>query len=217
MVNKKINIDLDNQFANLKESLYKHFNDEFDVTETKRFIEQHVPKEIVYRSKLLFDTLVTYLIEDSLRKIDNANIDVQTAFFDLDFRKKINGWAEEVGNEFAIRMNELTYSPEPRLLQSSINSVIPLILGGGTIYSLGGDLSASIVSGIVAIVSSAIVFKITFDKTAAKARKLLKTDIDNYLVESQKLVLLWLSGVEEVFNHDFHQFCVENNFESEEN
>ena len=66
-----------------------HFNADFNVSETKQFLQTHVPKEVIYKSEVLLDTLLNYLMEDARKKIESGDVKLQNAFFDADFRKRI--------------------------------------------------------------------------------------------------------------------------------
>ncbi|WMN79837.1 hypothetical protein NI385_12810 [Vibrio parahaemolyticus] len=68
MISQKIKLDVTDEFSSLKESLQTHLNGDFNVSETKQFLQTHVPKEIIYKSEVLLDTLLNYLMEDARKK-----------------------------------------------------------------------------------------------------------------------------------------------------
>jgi len=215
MISQKIKRDVTDEFSNLKESLETHLSGEFDVSETKRFLQAHVPKEIVYKSEVLLDTLLNYLMEDARKKIAHGDVKLQNAFFDADFRTRIHEWATQLENKLSLEPDVIKYSSDPRLTQGLIASGITFVAGTGISVSFIPTTVGSIVAGIVIILLSAFSFKLAFDKASPKAREVVKKDVDRYLDEAQNQVLTWLSNVEKSFYNDFYKFCSDNGFEVE--
>jgi len=85
MITDKIKLDITDEFVNLKESLQIHLRPGFDVSQTKQFLQKHVPKEIIFKSEILLDTLLNYLMEDARERIKTADIKLQNAFWMLTF------------------------------------------------------------------------------------------------------------------------------------
>lgn len=175
------------------------------MSEAKQFLQTHVPKEIVYKSEVLLDTLLNYLMEDARKKIASGDVKSQNAFFDADFRKRIH-------DKISLEPDVVKYASDHRLTQGLIASGITFVVGTGITIALAPSIVGSIVAGIVTSYLSAFAFKLTFDKASPKAREITKLDIDKYLKESQAQVLAWLSKVEKSFNDDFHKFCSDNGF-----
>jgi len=215
MISQKIKLDVTDEFSSLKESLQTHLNDDFNVTQTKQFLQTHVPKEIVYKSEVLLDTLLNYLMEDARKKIESGDVKLQNAFFDADFRERIHEWSTQLGNKLSLDPDVVNYSFDPRLTQGLIASGITFVVGTSIAVPLAPSIVGTIVAGIVTVLLSAFAFKLAFDKASPKAREITKLDIDEYLKESQTQVLAWLSKVEQSFNDDFHKFCLDNGFEAE--
>jgi len=216
MIIQKIKIDVTDEFSNLKESLQTHLNGDFNVSENKQFLQTHVPKEILYKSEVLLDTLLNYLMEDARKKIESGDVKLQNAFFDADFRKRIHEWSTQLENKLFLEPDVVKYSSDPRLIQGLIASGITFVVGTSVTVALAPSIVGTIVAGIVtAVLLSTFAFKLAFDKASAKAREITKLDIDEYLKESQTQVLAWLSKVEKSFNDDFHKFCLDNGLEAE--
>lgn len=208
MINDRIKKDVADEFANLKESLQMHLRPKFDVSQTKQFLQTHIPKEIVYKSEILLDTLLNYLMEDAQEQMKSADVKAQNAFYDADFRKRTYEWIRQLDNTLALESDIIKYTSDPRLKQGFIASGITLIVGTG--IALG--FFEALVARIVAILLSAIVFKPAYDMAAPKAREIVKIDIDRYLEAAQNQVLEWMEKVESAFIDDFHSFCLINHF-----
>jgi hypothetical protein len=215
MISQKIKIDITDDFSNLKESLLTHLTGDFNVSETKQFLQTHVPKEIVYKSEVLLDTLLNYLMEDARKKIESGDEKLQNAFFDADFRKRIYEWSTLLENKLSLEPDVVKYASDPRLTQGLIASGVTFVIGAGITITLAPSVVGTIVAGIVTVLLSAFAFKLAFEKSSPKAREITKLDIDEYLKESQTQVLAWLSKVEKSFDDDFYEFCSANGFESE--
>lgn len=215
MISQKIKLDVRDEFLSLRESLQTHLNGDFNVSETKQFLQTHVPKEIIYKSEVLLDTLLNYLMEDARKKIESGDVKLQNAFFDADFRKRIHEWSIQLENKLSLEPDVVKYAADPRLTKGLIASGITFVVGTSITVALIPSILGTIVAGIVTVLISAVAFKLTFDKASPKAREITKLDIDEYLKESQTQVLAWLSKVEKSFNNDFHKFCSDNGFEAE--
>lgn len=212
MIIENIKTDVSEEFLSIKESLQIYFKPGFDVSQTKQFLQTHVPKEVTYKSEILLDTLLNYLMKDARDKIETADIGLQNAFFDMDFRKRIHEWTKQLQNNLALEPNIVKYSADPRLKQGLIASGITFLAGAGISTAVASGLVGSILSGIATIILTAMVFKIAYNKASPKAREALKADIDQYLASSKEQVFVWLKTVANAFDNDFHAFCTANDF-----
>ena len=220
MINQKIRIDVTDEFSEIKKSLKIYLNDDFNIFETKKFLLTHIPKEIFHKSEILLDTLLNYLMKDACEKIKTGDVKLQNAFFDTNFRERTYEWSAKLENKLYLEPSIVQYSLDPRLKQGLITSGITLIVGAGITFalsshdfSLSSDNFRNIVSGIVTVIISGVVFKLNFNKSSTKAREIIKLDIDEYLDKSQIQVLSWLLKVEKNFNDYFYKFCLDNDFE----
>ncbi len=211
MITDKIKKDITDEFVNLKEAFQIYLKPGFDVSQTKQFLQTHVPKEIVYKAEFL-DTLLNYLMEDARQRIKTADIHLQNAFFDADFRKQVHELARQLENKLELDPDILKYTFDPRLTQGLIASGITFFAGMGVTLTLAPSVVGAIVAGIVTILLSALAFKIAYVKASPKARKIIKMDIEQYLACSQKQILDWLEKVEEAFKNEFNAFCATNGF-----
>jgi len=216
MIRDKIQKDIADEFANLQKSLQIHLKPNFDISPTKQFMQAHVPQEIVYKSEILLDTLINYLMEDARNRIKSADVKLQNAFFDADFRKSIDEWAKQPQNGLTLEPYIVKYTSDPRLKQSLIASGVTFAAGTSVAVTLAPSIVGTIVAGIITVLLSALVFKITYDKASPKAREIIKTDIEQYLEASQQQVSKWLEKVYAAFRNDFHAFCSTNGLASEE-
>jgi hypothetical protein len=215
MIVKKIKTDIRDEFSSLKDELQIHLKPEFDVSQAKQFLETHIPNEIIYKSELLLDTVLNYLMGEARKKIKPADVKLQNEFFDNDFRKRIHEWASQLENKFKLEPDVVNYSSDPRLKQGLIVSCITLVVGAGITLSLTPSVVGAIVSGIVTILLSAVTFKIAYDTASPKARQSVENDIDNYLKLTEKQVVEWLEKVVTAFETDFYDFCSTNGFKLE--
>lgn len=212
MIVDKIRKDVTDEFVKLKEALQIHLKPGFDVSQTKQFLQAHIPKEIVYKSEILLDTLLNYLMEDARERIKTADVKLQNAFFDADFRKRVHEWARHLENKLALDPDIVKYTSDPRLKQGLIASGITFVAGTSVTLTLAPNVVGAIVAGIITIFLSAFAFKIAYDQASPKAREIIKMDIEQCLEASQKQVLEWLEKGGAVFENDFHAFCSTNSF-----
>jgi len=213
MISKIVAADVTDEFMKLKEALQMYLNNGFDVSQTKEFLQTHIPNEVTYRAEILLDTLLNYLMEDARKQIANTEVDVQNAFFDADFRKRIYEWTRQLGNKLALDPDVVKYESDPRLRQGLITSGVTFVIGTGIAVALVPTVLGTIAAGLVTIILSAVAFKVAFDKANPKSRETVRADVDHYLGESEKQVLAWLLEVEASFNEAFMEFCSANGFE----
>lgn len=216
MIQQTIAQDVTDEFAKLCEDFAIHLNGDFDITLTKSFMEQHVPKEIIYKSELLLDTLLNYLIEDARQKLKPADAELQIKFLDADFRKRFHDWVGQIENQLCLNPDAVEYSSDPRSKQGLIVAGITFLVGSGITLLFVPAVIKVIVSGLVTIALSTAAFKVGYDSASAKSRELMKKDIDEYLVNTEKQVQAWLSAVIDAFYSDFKEFCDANGFNLEE-
>jgi len=217
MINNKIKKDVREEFASLRDELQIHLKPEFDVSQTKQFLETHIPKEIIYKTEILLDTVLNYLMDEARKKIKSADVKLQNEFFDNDFRKRIHEWATQLENKLKLEPDVVNYSSDPRLKQGLIAAGTTFVVGTGVTLILTPSVVGAIVSGIVTILLSAITFKIAYDKATPKARESVKSDIDRYLKETEEQVISWMKKVITAFDDDFNDFCSTSGFTLEGN
>ena len=124
MIANKIKKDISGEFSSLKDELQIHLKHDFDVSQTKHFLKTHIPKEIVYKSEILLDTVLNYLMEDARKRIKLADVKLQNKFFDKDFRKRVHEWASQLENKLMLEPDVVNYSFDPRLKQGDRKSVV---------------------------------------------------------------------------------------------
>lgn len=217
MIHKTIEEDIHDEFQKLKTELKIHLEADFDIAQKKQFLKNHIPKEIIYKSELLLDTLLNYLMVQACKDLEKADIELQNKFFEADFRKRINDWATQLENRLEIDPGIVKYSTDPRLKQGLIAGGITFVAGSivtATVF-IPTVVIGAIVSGFITILLSAIAFKIAYDKAAPKSRETVKANIDKYLENAERQVQTWLKPVIDAFSKDFKEFCSSNGFRLE--
>ncbi|ODS30851.1 MAG: hypothetical protein SCARUB_04036 [Candidatus Scalindua rubra] len=234
MIHKTIEKDLHNEFVKLKTELKLHLEADFDINQKKEFLKSHIPKEVVYKSKLLLDTLLNYLMDQADKDLEKADIELQNKFFEADFRKRSKEWTTQIENRLELDSGIVKYSTDPRLKQGLITGGIPFVVGSiitgvvsvktktvatvasKTVVSFSPYIVAgAIVAGLATIIISTLAFKKAYDKAAPKSLETIKADIDKYLENAEMQVKGWLKSVIEAFNNDFIEFCSSNGFKLE--
>jgi hypothetical protein len=213
-IEKLITQDVQTEFANLKEQLTVHFPKDFDIGITKEFLSKYIPKEIISKSENLMDNLINYLIDQSIKELEYADVDLKNKFFDMNFREKIAEWAFSLENKLSLDSDFIRYSLDPRLKQGLITGGITLLAGSlvtTTLFIPTMAISA-IISGLVTIILSAVAFKLAYNKNTENSRNKVKDDVDQYLTDSQKQLIEWLNTIIKEYKKDFNEFCKTNGF-----
>lgn len=209
---KTIREDILEEFDNLKKNINVHLQDDYDIKLTKKFLSTHIPREVMSRSDVLLDTLLNYLMDEAGFDIKKADVDIQNIFYDMDFRNRIKQWVKQLENNLILNPDMIRYSSDPRIKQGLITGGITFVAGAAisaTIIS-PASIVAIIISGVVTLVLSIFAFKIGFDKGITKAREIIKSDINNYLVITESQITEWLKTIIGTFSKEFSDFCTKN-------
>lgn len=234
-IENQISIDIRDEFNKIQDDLKIHLKDGFEISQTKKFLSTHVPKEIIYRAEILLDTLLNYLMDQALKNLDKADTKLQNKFFDEDFRKRIEKWVIQLENKLQLEPDVIQYSTDPRLKHSLIVGGLSFIIGSlattvftikaKTVTSIVGKavvsynpylVTTAIITGLAALTISSIIFKRSYDKAAPKSRDKIRTDINEYLSETDIQVKNWLKTVKDSFDKEFETFCSTNGFNFKE-
>lgn len=210
MTIKNINTDISEGFLSLKKSLQIYLKPDFDVSQTKLFLQTHVPKEVIAKSEVLWKTLLNYLMEGAQEQIKSADTQLKNAFFDRDFRKRLHEWIKQPQNKFLLASDAIQYSADPRRKAGLIASGVTFFAGVGITTAVASGTIISILSGIATIILSVLAFRISYNRASPNARLAVEADVEQYLVRSQEDVSVWLKKVAEAFDRDFHEFCSDN-------
>lgn len=214
MKKHNINNEVTDTFEQLRNELNTHLNTAADISGKREFLGAHVSKEVIYKSNLLFDTLLNSLMADATAKLEDADVDieVQNKFYEADFRKKIQSWVEEVSNTLKLNPEAAEFSFDPRLKDGLIAGGGSLLVGSGlTLSPLIKGVALTVTGGIATIIISAIAFKLFYEKGTPKALNQIKDDIETYLIESESQVKTWLHSVEIAFENELKEFYLQNN------
>lgn len=210
MITDMIKKDIDDEFVKLEKELKAYFKPNFDITQTKQFLQTHIPKAVVFKSEILFDTLLNYLMKNARKKIQEADADVQNAFYDADFRKRLKEkWGEQLENQFVLEPDVVSYSFDPRLKQGVVTLLPVAAVGTGVTLVLTPSM-IGIIAGILTALFSTLAFKLAYSKASPQAREFVEEDVKQFLKISKEQVYKWLENAQKVFEKDFHDFCKKN-------
>ncbi len=214
MIQEKIKSDLFEEFHKIRLDLEKHIESDFNITTKRGFLQNHVPNEVIHKSEVILDTLLNYLMEQAVKDLEKADIEIQNAFFDEDFRKRIRTWVAQLDNQLRLNPAQIDFSTDPRWKQAIIAGGTTFVIGAAatTVSALILNVVGAIVTGFATIIISAIAFKIAYDKATPKAREIIKSDIEKYLRESEVQIQTWLNTVIDSFSKAFDEFCSSKNY-----
>jgi hypothetical protein len=208
MIADKIKRDIADEFANLYEELQIYLKPDFDISQTRQSLQTYIPKQIIHKAEILLDTLLNYLMKDAMERMNSADVTLQNAFFDANFRNRVHEWARQLENTLTLKPDIVKYTSDPRLKQGLIASGIIFVIG----TSVTLTVAPIVVGGIITVLLSALAFKIAYDKSSPQARETIKSDIEQYIETSKTQVSEWLNRVGVAFENDFQSFCLANGF-----
>lgn len=212
MIKTKIENNIKIEFQNLRNELKTHLDNSSDVEYTKIFLSEHVPNEVNFKSRLLLDTILIYLAEQSKKELDSFDIEIKNQFLRVNLKEIVRSHFLQNGTTTLNKNNEVIFSSDPRISKSLAAGSIPIIIGVTLIgiafpkFSIG-----SVATGIASIAISGVVYKTTYDKNEKLAHNIIISDIEKYLVASEALVREWIDKVIKVYEIEFKKFCQQEN------
>ncbi len=204
--------DCQSTFNDLLADFHSNMKGDFDIESKRTFIAEYTAKEVIYKSKLLAETLINYLMSEAKEALAQAPTELFNKFFDMNPRERISTWVEAANNRLRLRPEELTYSTDPRWRNALIAGGTSFVLGGLVTVALLGTVVGAIVAGLATLLLSYYAFKTTFEKSAVQSREAMREDVRQYVESSKKQVIEWFSAIEKEFSHFFEQFCKDNGF-----
>lgn len=209
MIQDKIKTDIEQEFAVLRKNIEELLQGDSNIGAQKDFLKNHIPSEILAKSKILLDTVLNYLMETAIKDLDKFDVELQNDFFNQDFRNKILEWVKQTENQLKLLPQDVEFSSDPRWIQGAIS--------GGTSFIVGAVITVfvfdptkivwAIVAGLLAMIVSAYLFKKGFEKAEPKARSIIKSDIENFINNAEQQVSDWLKNVVNIFEEEFNNFC----------
>ncbi|WP_299008793.1 hypothetical protein [uncultured Tenacibaculum sp.] len=209
MSNIKKNIE--QQFNNIKNDIKIQLDKEFDIEQTTKHLASYLPKEVMYNSELLVETLLSNLMKEAKSTIENLDVKTKNLFYSEKLNEKILEFANSLKEDKNLINNAVEFQND----KSKLNAII----AGGTTFVMGAigvtSIASSsiinlIVSGIVALVVAALVFKVVYKKQLEKTRENIRQVAKSYLNTTQEQVENWLDQVEIAFNKELQLFLNKN-------
>ena len=209
MINKKISLDIKEEFNKIRKAIQLKMKDDFEITSTKNFIQSFVPSEIITRSQVLLDTLLNYLMDFAVTEFKYMDVELRNDFFAQNLEQKIKDWVKQTENQLELMAPKVEFSTDPRWEQGAITGVTAFVFGtAATVFVFDPTkVVSAIITGLLTIIGSSYLFKKGFEKAEPQARPLIKSDIDKFINNSEKQVSEWLKTVTYVFSKEFDNFC----------
>lgn len=180
---------IDDEFNRIMKDVKMHLSGSMSVKMKKEFLANHIPKEIIHSSEVLFSTVVNVLMSESRDKLKDAPVELQNRFYDYDFRKKLQEWLQQEGNKL-----------DPESVKYSI------------ITNFASFVEAFL-SVVLKPILSISVFKSSYDWVGSKTISKMEEDIKSYLESSKGQLTKWIDMLIDYFNDEFKAFCQQNGLE----
>jgi hypothetical protein len=212
-IKNEISKDIKSEFEKIKEDFFLHYDSSSNINQLKEFLISHIPNELIYRADILLDLVINHLMQQARKEIENTDATFQNKFYEYDFRTKIKDWAKNPSNSFKFtESQQMQYSTDPRVKNGVIFSSSVFVAGAAitSIVFLPKMILGAVIAGVATIVLSSVTFKVAFNKTAPKAKELIKTDVFNFIDYVSDIVEQWLFTIIDRFDKDFEEFCQDN-------
>jgi hypothetical protein len=206
---EKIDLLIKSEFKTIRNEVNTQLEAQFDINQKKEFLATYIPKEIIFRSKALVETLINYKNKEAINYLEKNKYDikVQNKFFEADFKTRIKNLTDKLDLVLIEDSDELSYSRDPRLMKSMI--------AGGSIFVLGSALSAgffkdsklsAFISGSATILLSVLAYRLTYNNFSEQARQKIHEDVYDFITKSEKQIKEWLNNIDKLFDEEFNQF-----------
>ena len=196
----QITTDTREEFDAIRDELQRHLSPDVSVDQARHLLVEHAPTMVVARARLLFDTLLNYLMEDAADALADAPTAVKNDFYALDLRERIKEGA------FSLEPQSLHLSFDPRVVAGGLAAAGTAVAGGLVIGLVLTGLLSRIAAGLVTIIGAAVAFRTAHAATLGMARKRLVEDVREYVSRAERQVASWLASVEESFLSAFSEF-----------
>lgn len=202
--------DIIEQFNSTRNNIKTQLDKEFDIDGTILHLSDYIPKEIMYNCEVLLETILSYLMKDAKKAIENFDVKTKNRFYDEKINEKIIEFANSLKENKNLINNAIEFQKDKRKLNAIIASGLTFIAGGVGIMAVNPtSIIGLIVSGIVVIIVSAFVFKSIYKKETIKKRDAIREDVENYLKQTEKEVDIWLNEVAVAFNKELQSFITQ--------
>jgi len=216
MLKFKIKSDIENEFQDLRNTLKVHLDSQSDLKNKKIFLSNHIPNQVIFKAKILLDLLLYSLTDKSIEQLSNYDTELRNLFLKENYENKLRDIVLKSENDILKENSKVPFSLDPRIVTSAATSSISLIIGATVIgLALPKVGIASIITGLASVLLAGATFKVTYDKTSNLAHNKINSDVENYLVISEKIVTDWLYEVINVYQMEFQSFCKQHNIKIE--
>jgi len=201
---KFILTDLNNEFTDIRNRVQECFLPGYDIDYRKGFLKKYVPDLIRNRSRILFETLVNYLINGSRTSLEHVQNEAKNAFYKTDFRQKISP-------AFKTGFKNLEFSLDLRIIFGSVVSFLVFLLGEYLILFVFRNDIVRVIISILTLTACIFLFKAVYAITGKGIRKKLEKDVEDFINSAQELLTRRLDEVEKRYEKEFFSFCEEHN------
>lgn len=196
----KISENIRQEFAGIKRDVQRHLAPDVTVDHARVLLAQHVPELVVGRAQLLLDSLLSYLMEDSIAHLSDAPPDVKNDFYAQDLRARIK-------TSISLDPQTLSFSFDRRLVYGGVAAGGVLVAGGVAVVISLPSVVPPILIGLGSIVASAVAFRVAYSAGTESARRKLENDVAAYLKQSESQVKEWLVAVQRAFGESYDKFA----------
>ncbi|QXP65739.1 hypothetical protein [Polaribacter sp. AHE13PA] len=207
----KIKQDIKELFDNVRLDIEKQLDKNFDIEITIKHLSDYIPKEVIYNSEMLLETLLSYLMIDAQKAIEKLDVKTKNKFYDAKLNEKIIELAYSLKEDKNLINSVVEFRKDRRKRNAYIASGATFIAGAIGVNAIAPiSILSLVVSGLVVLIISAFTFKLIYDKATIKTRVNIREDAKSYLKKTEKEVDLWLNEVTIAFNKELQSFMNEN-------
>ncbi|MCY4304174.1 MAG: hypothetical protein OXC62_05250 [Aestuariivita sp.] len=202
----KIKDDISEEFDKIRSYVSCYFNKKSPQKIKLSDIDVELQREISRRRKVLFETLINYLMTDARASIENESASLQNEFYELDLRNKFH-YQTSIDN-----LSELKnlWTRDPRLWAGTIAASVVGAVGMVTTAKIDGSqymfLKVAILLGTV--VATLISYKGAKNLPRDLARRFFDEYIAKYTQKVENEVTVYLERIESDFEATFDEFLL---------
>lgn len=205
-IEKKLDEDISKEIELIKNEIYFILDKDLDIYFLREFVKYYPRKLLKEKAEVLLDTLLNYLMKESLDKIKNMQLDYQYEFFKENLREKIKNKVLSENGSF--KPKPLKIKEDESLFDKTITAAPGIAVSAGGIIAtvaIPETLPLKAIPAVSTLVGPIYVIKKLKDKHR-RLKNLWKKQINSYLKIAKNDLKKWLLEVEDNFLKDLEKF-----------
>lgn len=217
-IKDKIKEDINEEFKKLNIRFKNKMNSCQDLTNQNYSWKESLKKNTLELSKLLYDTVINYLMTDARNKLKDKDTKIQNSFFEKNFRELLSSWVSKEENNLRLEFNG-----QKSIKSKNISNKLRILLNSVVISGLAFlivscfyDIIFVSISIILAILLLYIINSMYIKMKLEKKENSNLLNVDEYLIQYKKQATTWIFNCIDYFEINLSNFYNDNKLDIHE-